>query len=47
MDTVLSCHLKYHSEKAFLKSTSSTEYSVVSDLTEVETNPPNNLMQSV
>jgi hypothetical protein len=46
-DTVVSCHLKYHAQKEFLKATSSTECSLVSDLTEEETNPPNNDISSV
>jgi hypothetical protein len=46
-DVVVSCHLKYHSEKAFLKVTSSSECSLVSDLTEGETDPLNNSIDSV
>jgi hypothetical protein len=34
--TVVSCHLRYHSEKAYLKSSSTTECSVISDSTEEE-----------
>jgi hypothetical protein len=46
-DVVVSCHLKYHAEKAFLKATSSSECSLISDLTEGETDPPNNNIDSV
>ena len=46
-DTVVSCHLKYHAEKVFLKAISTDECSDVSDLTEEETNQPNNLIQSI
>jgi hypothetical protein len=46
-DVVVSCHLKYHTEKAFLKATSSSECSLISDLTEGETDPPNNNIDSV
>ena len=46
-DTVVSCHLKYHAQKEFLKTTSSSECSLVSDLTEAETNSPNNDISSV
>jgi hypothetical protein len=46
-DTVVSCHLKYHAQKEFLKTTSSSECSLVSDLTETETDPPNNDISSV
>jgi hypothetical protein len=35
-DTVVSCPLKYHLEKEFLKSPGSTKCSVISDLTEEE-----------
>ena len=45
-DVVVSCHLKYHAEKAFLKATSSSECSLISDLTEGETHPPNNNIDS-
>jgi hypothetical protein len=45
-DTVVSCHLKYHAEKAFLK-TSSSECSLVSDLTETLSDTPNNNIDSV
>jgi hypothetical protein len=45
--TVVSCHLKYHAEKEFLKTISTTECSDVSDLTEEETDPPNNNIDSV
>jgi hypothetical protein len=45
--TVVSCHLKYHAEKVFLKAISTNECSDVSDLTEEETNQPNNLIQSI
>jgi hypothetical protein len=44
--TVVSCHLRYHAQKEFLKSTSSSECSLVSDLTETETDPPDNLIAS-
>jgi hypothetical protein len=33
-DTVVSCHLKYHAEKNFLVSTSATECTPISDLTD-------------
>ena len=46
-DTVVSCHLKYHAEKAFLKATSSSVCSLVSDLTEGETDPLDNNIDSV
>ena len=46
-DVVVCCHLKYHAEKAFLKASSSSECSLVSDLTEAETNSPNNDISSV
>jgi hypothetical protein len=45
--TVVSCHLKYHAEKEFLKTISTTECSSVSDLTEEGTDPPNNNIDSV
>jgi hypothetical protein len=39
--------LKYHAEKEFLKATSSSVCSLVSDLTEGETDPLNNSIDSV
>jgi hypothetical protein len=46
-DTVVSCHLKYHAQKEFLKTTSSSECSLVSDLTETLPDTPNNNIDSV
>jgi hypothetical protein len=46
-DIVVSCHLKYHAEKAFLKASSSSECSLVSDLTETLPDTPNNNIDSV
>jgi hypothetical protein len=46
-DTVVSCHLRYHAEKAFLKATSTVECSDVSDLTEDTPITPNNNIDSV
>jgi hypothetical protein len=45
--TVVSCHLKYHAEKNFLVTTGGTESTPVSDLTDEETDPPNNNIDSV
>ena len=45
--TVVSCHLKYHAEKNFLVITGGTESTPVSDLTDEETDPPNNNIDSV
>ena len=44
--TVVSCHLKYHAQREFLK-TSSSECSLVSDLTETLPDTPNNNIDSV
>ncbi|MGK3744009.1 MAG: hypothetical protein ACI90V_010868, partial [Bacillariaceae sp.] len=44
--TVVSCHLKYHAQREFLK-TSSSECSLVSDLTETLPDTPNNNISSV
>ena len=46
-DTVVSCHLKYHAEKAFLKASSSSVCSLVSDLTETLSDTTNNNIDSV
>ena len=45
--TVVSCHLKYHAEKNFLVTTGGTESTPVSDLTDEETDTPNNNIDSV
>jgi hypothetical protein len=46
-DVVVSCHLKYHAEKEFLKATSSSVCSLVSDLTETLSDTPDNNIDSV
>jgi hypothetical protein len=43
----VSCHLKYHAEKNFLVTTGGTESTPVSDLTDEETDTPNNNIDSV